>query len=68
VDGKMYLSPKVVKLTVNGKTFTGKTNAKGQVTFKINNLKKKAKYTAKISYNGDKTYEAASKSVTLTVK
>ena len=68
VDGKMHLSPKKVKLKVNGKTFTGKTNAKGQVTFKITNLKKKAKYKAVISYVGDKTYEAASKTVALTVK
>ena len=68
LDGKMHLSPKKVTLKVNGKTYTGKTNSKGQVTFKINNLKKKAKYKATISYKGDKTYEAATKSVTLTVK
>ena len=68
VDGKMYLSPKVVKLTVNGRTYTAKTNAKYQATFKINNLKKAGKYIAKITYKGDKTYEAASKKVKITVK
>jgi hypothetical protein len=68
-DGKVYLkSGKKVTLQVNGKTFSGKTNSKGQVTFKITNLNKKAKYKATISYAGDKTYEAASKTVTLTVK
>ena len=68
LDGNMYLSPKKVSLKVNGKTFTAKTNSKGQVTFKITNLTKKAKYTAVISYDGDKTYESASKKVKLTVK
>ena len=68
LDGKMYLSPKKVSLKVNGKTYTVKTNSKGQVTFKITNLKKKANYKAKISYAGDKTYESASKTVTLKVK
>ena len=67
-DGKVYLSPKTVKLTVNGKTFTGQTNDKGQVTFKITNLNKKGKYTATISYKGDKTYEEATQKVKLTIK
>ena len=67
-DGKVYLSPKTVKLTANGKTFTGKTNSKGQVTFKITNLNKKGTYTAKISYKGDKTYEEATQKVKLTIK
>ena len=67
-DGKVYLSPKLVTLTVNGKTYTGKTNDNGQVTFKITNLNKKGKYVANISYKGDKTYEEAVKSVKLTVK
>ena len=67
-DGKVYLSPQTVKLTVNGKTFTGKTNDKGQVTFKITNLNKKGKYTATISYKGDKTYEEATQKVKLTIK
>ena len=67
-DGKVYLSPQTVKLTVNGKTFTGKTNDKGQVTFKITNLNKKGKYAATISYKGDKTYEEATQKVKLTIK
>ena len=67
-DGKVYLSPKAVKLTVNGKTFTGKTNGKGQVTFKITNLNKKGTYKAIISYKGDKTYEEATKKAKLTIK
>ena len=67
-DGKVYLSPKKVTLKVNGKTYTGKTNNNGQVTFKITNLNKKGKYTAKISYEGDKTYESATQKVKLNIK
>ena len=68
-DGKAHLrSGLKVTLKVNGKTYSGTTNSKGKVTFKITNLKKKAKYVAKISYAGDKTYKSASKSVKLTVK
>ena len=68
-DGKAHLrSGLKVTLKVNGKTYSGKTNSKGKVTFKITNLKKKAKYQAVISYVGDKTYESASKKVKITVK
>jgi len=68
-DGKTYFAAgKKVTLKVNGKTFTAKTNAKGQATFKITNLNKKGKFTAKVSYAGDTTYESASKSVKLTIK
>ena len=67
-DNNVYLSPRTVTLTVNGKTYTGKTNSAGKVTFKITNLSKKAKYKARISYEGDATYESAIKTVTLTVK
>ena len=67
-DGKVHLSPKKISLKVNGKTYTGKTNSKGQVTFKITNLNKAGKYTAKISYDGDVIYKAATKSVRLTIK
>ena len=68
-DGKAHLkSGMKVSLKVNGKTYTGKTNKDGKVTFKITNLSKKAKYTAKISYDGDRTYESQSKTVKLTIK
>ena len=68
-DGKVHLkSGMQVSLKVNGKTYTGKTNSKGQVTFKITNLSKKAKYVAQITYDGDRTYEAQNKTVKLTIK
>ena len=66
-DGKVHLSPKDVTLTVNGKTYTGKTNANGKVTFNLK-ITKKGKYTADISFNGDATYDSATKSVKLTIK
>ena len=68
IDGKTYLkSGKTIKLTVNGKTYAAKTNAKGQATFNIK-LTKKGTYTAKIKFAGDKTYKASSKSVKITIK
>ena len=69
IDGKTYLrSGKTIKLTVNGKTYAAKTNAKGQATFKITKLTKKGTYTAKIKFAGDKTYKASSNSVKIKVK
>ena len=69
IDGKTYLkSGKKITMKIKGKTYTGKTNAKGQVTFKITNLNKKGKFTAAIKFAGDNTYKAASKNVKITVK
>ncbi|MBE6498494.1 MAG: hypothetical protein E7Z81_09550 [Methanobrevibacter sp.] len=68
IDGKTYLKAgKKVTLKVNGKTYTAKTNAKGQATFSLK-ITKKGKFTAKVSFAGDVTYEATSKSVKLTIK
>ena len=67
-DGKAHLrTGKVAKLKVNGKTYTGKTNKKGKVTFKIKNTKK-GKFTATITVNQDTTYKKATKKVKLTFK
>jgi hypothetical protein len=58
---------KKVTLQINGKTYTAKTNAKGQATFSLK-ITKKGKFTAKVSFAGDNTYKEANKSVKLTIK
>jgi len=68
IDGKTYLAAgKKVTLKINGKTYTAKTNAKGQATFSLK-ITKKGIFTTKISFDGDVTYEASSKSVKITIK
>jgi hypothetical protein len=68
IDGKTYLAKgKKVSLKINGKTYTAKTNAKGQATFSLK-ITKKGKFTAKVSFAGDNTYKEANKSVKLTIK
>ena len=61
---------KKVKLTlkVKGKTYKATTNAKGKATFKIKNLKKKGRYTAKVAFAGNGLYNKVAKSVKITVK
>ncbi|MBE6490533.1 MAG: Ig-like domain repeat protein [Methanobrevibacter sp.] len=67
-DGKTYLGAgKKVTLKINGKTYTSKINAKGQATFSIK-LTKKGKFQGVVNFAGDKTYESASKKVTITIK
>lgn len=69
VDGKAYLKAgKKVTITVGGKTYTAKTNSKGQATFKITKLNKKGKYNAVIKFAGDNTYNAVTKKVKISVK
>ncbi|WP_458403478.1 Ig-like domain repeat protein [Methanobrevibacter sp.] len=68
VDGKTYLAKgKKVTLTINGKTYTAKTNAKGQATFSLK-ITKKGKFATSIKFDGDNTYNKASKSVKITIK
>ncbi|WP_298501313.1 Ig-like domain repeat protein, partial [uncultured Methanobrevibacter sp.] len=67
-DGKTYFAAgKKVTMKINGKTYTAKTNAKGQATFSLKIIKK-GKFSASIKYAGDNTYESASKSVKITIK
>ena len=55
-------------LKVNGKTYSAKTNAKGQATFKITKLTKKGKFIATIKYAGSKYYNAKTVKPKITVK
>ena len=57
----------VVKITVNKKTYSAKTNSKGVATFKLKKLTKKGKYTATVNYAGSKYYNAKSVKVRITV-
>ena len=66
-DGKMYLKDgKKVTLTVNGKTYTAKSDSKGVVKFNVQ-LTKAGTYKATISFAGDDSYTAVSKTITITV-
>ena len=57
-----------VTLKVNKKTYTAKTNSKGQATFKITKLTKKGKYTATVKYAGNGYYNAKTVKPKITVK
>ena len=55
-------------LNVNKKIYKVKTNAKGQATFKINNLNKKGTFTAVVKFAGNKYYNAKTVNTKITVK
>ena len=57
-----------VTISINGKTYSAKTNAKGQATFKITKLTKKGNHKATIRFKGDAYYNGATKRVTISVK
>ena len=57
-----------VTLKVNGKTYSAKTNSKGQATFKITKLTKKGKFTAIVKYGGSKFYNSKTVKPKITVK
>ena len=56
-----------VTLKVNGKTYSAKTNAKGQATFKITKLTKKGKFNAVVTYKGNAYYNKLSKKVQIKI-
>lgn len=58
---------KTIKFTVNGKTYSGKTNAKGVATA-ILKLTKKGTFKVVGKFAGDKTYNAISKTFKVTIK
>ena len=64
--GKALKNAKVT-IKVAGKTYTAKTNAKGQVTFNLK-LAKIGKFKAVVSFAGNKLYNGLKKAVVLTVK
>jgi len=67
-DGKTYFAAgKKVTMKLNGKTYTAKTNAKGQATFSLK-ITKKGKFASSIKFEGSTTYAAVTKSVKITIK
>ncbi len=64
---KVYKKQKVT-IIVNGKSYSAKTNNKGQATFKLTKLTKKGKFTATVKFSGNSKYKAVSKSIKITVK
>ena len=65
--GKAIKKAKVT-IKVGKKTFKATTNTKGKAVFNLKKLTKKAKYTAKITYKGDKYYNKVTKKVKITIK
>ena len=64
---KVYKSQKIT-IKVKGKTYTAKTNKKGQAIFKLNKLTKKGAFTATVKFAGNSKYKAITKKVKFTVK
>ncbi len=50
-----------VRLKINRKTYTAKTNNKGQATFKLDKFAKRGIFTTLISFAGNKYYKASNK-------
>lgn len=67
-SGKSPIKKVTLTLKIGKKTFKAKTNSKGKATFKIKKLTKKGKYTAKITFKGNKYYKATTKKVKIVLK
>ncbi len=64
--GRTTASGKVINIKINGKTYTKKTNSKGEVSLKLPALKKGI-YTAKYSYSGANNYKSCELSNMVTI-
>ena len=65
-SNKKVISGQKVSLTIDGKTYTKKTNSKGKASFAINNPI--GKYPITIKFGGTEGYKSAKLSKTLNVK
>ena len=61
------IAGKSIKFTVNGKTYSAKTNDNGVATVKVS-LNKKGTYNFTVKYGGDSTYAAVTQKAKLTIK
>ena len=67
-SGSKAVAKVKVYLKIKGKTYKATTNAKGKAIFKIKKLTKKGKYSAKITFKGNKNYKASKKTVKIIIK
>ena len=65
--GKVMKNTKVT-IKVNKKTYSAKTNSKGQATFKITKLTKKGVYAAVVKYGGNSNYNAVTAKTKITIR
>ena len=63
---KKPLANKTIKLVLNGKTYSGKTNSNGLVTIKVSVSTKKT-YSFTVKYGGSGTFSAVSKTAKLVI-
>lgn len=66
-SGKTLLKYKKVTVKVKGKTYSSKTNKKGQAIFKLK-ITTKGTFKAIIKFNGDKLYKSCKKTVYIKIK
>ena len=67
LKAKSIIKKAKITLTLNGKKYSGKTDGKGKVTFKLK-LTKKGTYKGIIKYSGNKYYKSITKTVKIKVK